>query len=147
MCIRDSDTTWLRGQLPYADEIALGSLDGRDQPKYWQSTKGCSYRSDFNAGDEEGPYTDYRTGVQWEFTMTTEMNESLKFRVFRSLPEWNATTDLGTTFYWFYWGIHVNNHSAPLLPVACDEDVEMVDCRRSLVFPHWNDTISAYYPG
>ena len=71
----------------------------------------------------------------------------LILKVFRSLPEWNVLTDLGTTTYWVFEATHVNNNSANLLDVACDEDVEMVDCRRSTVFPTWNDTIPAYYPG
>lgn len=55
------ETTWLQGVLPYTETLdgqdqgfGVGSLNGKDQPKYWESTKGCAYRSDFNAGDEEG---------------------------------------------------------------------------------------------
>jgi len=139
----------LRGVLPYTKSLDrnTGSLDGRKQPSFWTSTKGCSYRSDFNSGDEEGPYTNYNTGVQFEIGIRTEHNEELFFKVFRSLPEWNVQTDLGTTTYWVFEATHVNNNSANLLDNACDEDAEMVDCRRSIVFPTWNDTISAYYPG
>ena len=50
-------TTWLKGVLPYTQTLGtdedlgygVGSLDGRDQPVYWTSTKGCAYRSHFNA--------------------------------------------------------------------------------------------------
>ena len=94
-----------------------------------------------------GPYTDYFTGVQFEIALRTEYNEELFFKVFRSLPEWDVETDLGTTKYWVFEATHVNNRSQDLLDVACDEDAEMVDCRRSIVFPTWNDTIPAYYPG
>jgi len=50
------DKTWLRGTLPFTKSLdgELGSEDGREQPTFWTSTKGCTYRSDFNAGDEEG---------------------------------------------------------------------------------------------
>jgi len=104
-------------------------------------------RSDFNSGDEEGPYTNYNTGVQFEIGIRTEYNEELLFKVFRSLPEWNVETQLGTTTYWLYEATQTNNNSVNLLDQACDEDAEMVDCRRSLSFPTWNDTIPAYYPG
>ena len=179
--------TWLRGILPFTLDGEQGSLDGREQPKFWTRTKGCSCetpcvffyilfmlfslfvahaaaprifffyfftmqqkksdRSDFNSGDEEGPYTNYNTGVQFEIGIRTEYNEELLFKVFRSLPEWNVETQLGTTTYWLYEATHTNNNSVNLLDQACDEDAEMVDCRRSLSFPTWNDTIPAYYPG
>ena len=158
-----ASTTWLKGVLPYTQTLGgadhgygVGSLDGRDQPTYWTSTKGCAYRSDFNAGDEEGPYTNYLTGVQFEFTMKTEESEELSFKVFRTLPVWDESTygegtrlasTSGTTTYYMFDAIHVNNNSAKLLPAACDPDAEMVDCRRSTVFPIWNDTIFAFYPG
>ena len=157
-------TTWLKGALPYTQTLGtdedlgygVGSLDGKDQPVYWTSTKGCAYRSDFNAGDEEGPYTNYLTGVQFEFTMNTEEDESLRFKIFRTLPVWDESTygedtrlasTMGSTTYYMFDAIHVNNNSASLLPEACEPDAEMVDCRRSTVFPKWNDTIRAFYPG
>lgn len=51
-----SQKTWLRGVLPFTKSLdeSSGSFDGREQPTFWTSTKGCTYRSDFNAGDEEG---------------------------------------------------------------------------------------------
>ena len=85
--------------------------------------------------------------MQFEIALRTEYNEELFFKVFRSLPEWDVETDLGTTIYWVFEATHLNNRSQDLLDVACDEDAEMVDCRRSIVFPSWNDTIPAYYPG
>ena len=55
------DKTWLRGTLPFTKSLdgELGSEDGREQPTFWTSTKGCTYRSDFNAGDEEGKWFDH----------------------------------------------------------------------------------------
>ena len=94
-----------------------------------------------------GPYTNYFTGVQFEIALRTEFNEELFFKVFRSLPKWDIETDLGTTIYWVFEAVHVNNNSVDLLDAACDKDAEMVDCRRSRSFPTWNDTIPAYYPG
>ena len=74
--------TWLRGILPYTKNLEgnLGSFDGREQPKFWTSTKGCAYRSDFNSGDEMGPYTNYNTGVQFEIGVRTEFNEEIFFK-------------------------------------------------------------------
>ena len=103
-----------------------------------------------------GPYTNYLTGVQFEIGIRTEFNEELFFKVFRSLPEWDVATDLGTTTYYLFEARHTNyigfitnniRGSVDLLDVACAADAEMVDCRRSLSFPTWNDTIPAYYPG
>ena len=34
--------TWLRGILPFTLDGEQGSLDGREQPKFWTRTKGCS---------------------------------------------------------------------------------------------------------
>ena len=133
--------TWINGSIPFTD-----SADGRNQPEFILSTKGCSYRSDFNAGAEAGD-TDYKVGIEFNMIMTTNTSEELFFKVFRALPEWNATTDLGSTTWWVFEGAHLNNGSAALLHEACTPEDDPADCVKSRTFPTWTTTIPAFYPG
>lgn len=72
---------------------------GRDQEPVIESTKGCSYRSDFNSGFSAGERTDYKQGVELHYYVTTTKNEKLYLRIFRSLPIWNVTASLGHPEY------------------------------------------------
>jgi hypothetical protein len=72
---------------------------GRDQEPVILSSKGCHYKSDFNAGYSSGPNTDYKQGVEMHFYVTTTNNEIVYLRIFRSLPIWNASASMGHPAY------------------------------------------------
>jgi hypothetical protein len=72
---------------------------GRDQNSVLISSKGCSYKSDFNAGYSAGPNTEYKQGVEMHYYVTTTNNEVLYLRIFRTLPVWNITASLGHPLY------------------------------------------------
>jgi hypothetical protein len=72
---------------------------GRDQDPVLISSKGCSYKSDFNYGFSAGPNTNYKQGVEMHYYVTTTNNEQVYLRIFRTLPTWNSTASLGHPIY------------------------------------------------
>lgn len=113
---------WLATYPDKASTIAgiLGPVnDGRNQINVILSSKGCAYRSDFNAGYTQGPRTHYLEGIEMTYYVQTSLGEILNLRVFRSLPEWyevwddtvNATRFLGRSQYWLSQAVWVNSPS------------------------------------
>ena len=72
---------------------------GRDLENVIISSKGCHYKSDFNAGNSRGPNTKYMQGVELHYYVKTTKNEEMYLRIFRSLPVWNATASMGHPLY------------------------------------------------
>jgi hypothetical protein len=158
----------------------LGPLGhGKDQaiPAAVVSSKGCSYRSDFNVGYISG-VTDYRQGVELTYVVETTNEELITLRVFRTLPEWNETTNLGLTTYWLSEMIWINapepqRDQAPrlvrwwgknLLDKPCtawdnpgcayedigwmvQSDLDCSGCKPADVWVTWQDYLPAYFPG
>ena len=134
-------TTTLTGVFPFTADP-----DGRTQPSFVVSTKGCSYRSDFNAGSEAGA-TDYKVGVEHIIHLQTEHSEVVEMKIFRALPVWDSLTKQGTVMNWLFEATFLSNNNARLLPEPCTGVTDQSLCVKSTTYPTWNTIVAAYIPG